>query len=260
MNPQQNLSTPQIPGQYSAQQGAPIQHLSMTGRTNTGGFGPGAPGQAPVMPATQPQRPSSQQHNRSFSQGVPMSQPSGPLSQNPMRNSAITMPTNRFNNSAVSSQGPPQLGALPFQISQQPPQSQSPPQPQSQGFQPHAQGFQPPHQRQQSRGINPLQSHPPDTQGMASQPLMSPPAQKRSPPPGQLIAPTKPAFGLSLARLYERDGLAVPMVVYQCIQAVDLYGLGVEGIYRQSGSMNHIQKLKTMFDTGECQQRVDDKR
>lgn len=40
------------------------------------------------------------------------------------------------------------------------------------------------------------------------------------------------------------------MVVYQCIQAVDLYGLGVEGIYRQSGSMNHIQKLKNMFDTG----------
>lgn len=57
-------------------------------------------------------------------------------------------------------------------------------------------------------------------------------------------------FGLPLSRLYERDGLAVPMVVYQCIQAVDLYGLNVEGIYRQSGSMAHIQKLKNMFDTG----------
>lgn len=40
------------------------------------------------------------------------------------------------------------------------------------------------------------------------------------------------------------------MVVYQCIQAVDLYGLALEGIYRQSGSMAHIQKLKNMFDTG----------
>lgn len=59
----------------------------------------------------------------------------------------------------------------------------------------------------------------------------------------------KPVFGVPLARLYERDGLAVPLVVYQCIQAVDLFGLGVEGIYRQSGSMSHIQKLKHMFDT-----------
>jgi hypothetical protein len=52
--------------------------------------------------------------------------------------------------------------------------------------------------------------------------------------------------------LYERDVLAVPMVVHQCIQAVDLYGLGVEGIYRQSGSLNHVNKLKNMFNSGMC--------
>lgn len=63
-------------------------------------------------------------------------------------------------------------------------------------------------------------------------------------------APSKPVFGVSLSKLYERDGLAVPMVVYQCIQAVDMYGLGVEGIYRQSGSLSHINKLKSMFDAG----------
>jgi hypothetical protein len=57
-------------------------------------------------------------------------------------------------------------------------------------------------------------------------------------------------FGVSLDKLYERDGLAVPMVVYQCIQAVDLFGLNMEGIYRQSGSMNSINKLKVLFDTG----------
>lgn len=62
--------------------------------------------------------------------------------------------------------------------------------------------------------------------------------------------PSKPVFGVSLSKLYERDGLAVPMVVYQCIQAVDMYGLGVEGIYRQSGSLSHINKLKSMFDAG----------
>ncbi len=56
-------------------------------------------------------------------------------------------------------------------------------------------------------------------------------------------------FGVSLSRLYERDGLAVPMVVYQCIQAVDLFGLNVEGIYRLSGSVPHVNKLKNLFDT-----------
>lgn len=247
MNPQQNMSMPQMAapaGPYSVQQPPPPQPLSMTGRTNTGGFGPGAPGQIPTQGAgsVMPQRPSSQQHNRSLSQGIAASQPSGPLSQNPMRNSAITMPTARPNNSAVSSQGPPQLGALPFQTTQLPPRSQSPPQLQ-------VQGFQPPHQRQPSQGINPLQSHPPNAQPAGPQPLTVPPDQKRSPPPGLSVASTKPVFGVSLGRLYERDGVAVPMVVHQCIQAVDLYGLGIEGIYRQSGSMNLIMKLKTMFDT-----------
>lgn len=40
------------------------------------------------------------------------------------------------------------------------------------------------------------------------------------------------------------------MVVYQCIQAVDLFGLEVEGIYRLSGTASHITKLKAMFDNG----------
>ena len=82
---------------------------------------------------------------------------------------------------------------------------------------------------------------------------------RNTPPPGHGLlpsgppapsAPVKPVFGVPLSVLYERDGLAVPMVVYQCMQAVDMFGLGLEGIYRQSGSMNHIQKLKNMFDNG----------
>ncbi len=63
------------------------------------------------------------------------------------------------------------------------------------------------------------------------------------------MAPPRPMFGVSLTKLYERDGLAVPMVVYQCIQAVDLFGLTVEGIYRLSGSLPHVNKLKNLFDT-----------
>jgi hypothetical protein len=60
----------------------------------------------------------------------------------------------------------------------------------------------------------------------------------------------KPVFGLSLEQLFERDGSAVPMVVYQCIQAVDLFGLEVEGIYRLSGTQSHVNKIKAMFDNG----------
>jgi hypothetical protein len=65
------------------------------------------------------------------------------------------------------------------------------------------------------------------------------------------LLPLKPVFGMNLEQLFERDSSAVPMVVYQCIQAVDLYGLEVEGIYRLSGTASHVNKLKAMFDNGE---------
>ena len=60
----------------------------------------------------------------------------------------------------------------------------------------------------------------------------------------------RPVFGLSLEDLLKRDGSAIPLVVYQCIQAVDLYGLEVEGIYRLSGSSAHVSKLRSTFDNG----------
>jgi hypothetical protein len=53
-----------------------------------------------------------------------------------------------------------------------------------------------------------------------------------------------------LEDLFRRDGSPVPMVVYQCIQAVDLYGLEVEGIYRIPGTSSHIQQMKALFDSG----------
>lgn len=129
-------------------------------------------------------------------------------------------PTPSFS-SSISPTGPPQLGALSFQSGQ--PGSQ---------FQPQS------HQRQVS-----------SPGGMPQGP---PAAYRASPPPGQSPSgpPSKPVFGVPLDRLYERDGLAVPLVVYQCLQAVDMFGLTVEGIYRQSGSLTHIQKLKAMFDNG----------
>ncbi len=71
-------------------------------------------------------------------------------------------------------------------------------------------------------------------------------------PPRQLSPSTmrQPMFGVSLEKLYERDGAVVPRLVYQCIQAVDLFGLEVEGIYRLNGDSMHVSELKVQFDTG----------
>ena len=64
------------------------------------------------------------------------------------------------------------------------------------------------------------------------------------------LPPNNPVFGVSLDDLFRRDGSAVPMIVYQCVQAVDLFGLDVEGIYRTSGSAPHIMEMKALFDNG----------
>lgn len=72
----------------------------------------------------------------------------------------------------------------------------------------------------------------------------------------QHLPPVKPVFGLSLDELYARDGTAVPMIVYQCFQGVELFGLDMEGIYRLSGSANHIAYLKSVFDNGKSTQQA----
>jgi Rho GTPase-activating protein RGD1 len=162
-------------------------------------------------------------HERSFSHGNVLNHHATmpPAPQKNQRNSTQALPSSsshhRFGNGGSISRAPPQLGALPFQSQQ--------------GQIPLPQG---------------ASSAPPYTQPIGS---VSPPSAAAAPvvPGGSR---PKQVFGLTLDRLYERDGLAVPMAVYQCIQAVDLYGLAVEGIYRLSGSATHIQKLKNMFDTG----------
>ena len=116
-----------------------------------------------------------------------------------------------YNSGSISSSGPPQISTLPFQTSQTPP----PMLPQHQSTQP-------------SFAQSPVATQPPASQ----------------------LPPLKPVFGVSLDQLFERDGSAVPMVVYQCIQAVDLFGLEVEGIYRLSGTSSHVNKLKAIFDNG----------
>lgn len=77
-------------------------------------------------------------------------------------------------------------------------------------------------------------------------------APMMQPPNGFMnnLPPVRPVFGMTLEDLFRRDGTAVPVIVYQCIQAVEMFGLDMEGIYRQSGSANHINHMKAAFDNG----------
>lgn len=150
-------------------------------------------------------------------------------------------------------------------LGQNPPQSfgthapQQPPQPYTQNF-----GQGPPvgpHQLTE-RGVtgSPQQPHfPPSGHGG---PPQLPQQFSSAPPPQPLhqnhnkaahsadLPPLKPVFGMSLDELFVRDGSAVPLIVYQCLQAVDLFGLEVEGIYRLSGTASHVMRIKAMFDNG----------
>ncbi|KAG8824116.1 hypothetical protein FRC19_002486 [Serendipita sp. 401] len=46
----------------------------------------------------------------------------------------------------------------------------------------------------------------------------------------------------------ERDGGQVPRIVIKCCEAVEKYGLDVQGIYRLSGTMTKIARLKELMD------------
>lgn len=112
---------------------------------------------------------------------------------------------------------------------------------------PHNQAFQSsaaPPQLPPAQVSSPLYTQPPVSVGMSSQ---------QNNHSSTSLPPLKPVFGVSLEELLKRDGSAIPLVVYQCIQAVDLYGLEVEGIYRLSGSSTHVNKLRAIFDNDASQ-------
>jgi len=153
--------------------------------------------------------PAVQHHERSFSQGPSMQQFGAIQGAGPPRGPGHGA---SYGSGSISASGPPQLSTLPFQNTQTPPSQQA---------------FQQPAQAPLAQNSY---SQPPQTLSVVNLP------------------PLKPVFGMSLEQLFERDGSAVPMVVYQCIQAVDLFGLEVEGIYRLSGTSSHVNKIKAMFD------------
>lgn len=247
---------------------SPQQPQSMGTRTSTGNFnepgGPGSPmsvvspqslsgppGATHGVGGSRPQggRPGqprpygeqmNQQHTRSFSQGNPLSQarPHGPVPQQfggrggpPPQQGPM-----RYGNEKA---GAPQLGALPFQ-------NNAPPGPSDWSHQ-----NQPPFAALSQGGLPPPNQLP----SGSSDAMMHQQRISQGQPPGyetpsqseeKIIPPG--VFGIDLEDLEKRDGIALPMVVLQCINAVNLYGLGGEGLYRLSGSYNQINRLKSSFD------------
>lgn len=63
--------------------------------------------------------------------------------------------------------------------------------------------------------------------------------------------PTTPqghTFGVPIDEVISRENATLPLIVAQCVIAVDQFGLTTEGIYRVSGSVSTLAKLKQLFD------------
>ena len=217
---QRQSETPQGFNTFNSRQGTAGPAASTPPQQSPmGAAGPGFNQGGPPPPAQQQQQQPYPQHERSFSQsqGRPQSRDNGSAGRmgngNSMPHSAAAP--------SYSSSGPPQLQTLPFQtaapqthpLQQNTPTHQAPPQQQHQQY-----------GQQQQRTVA----------------AMDP----------SNLPPLKPVFGMNLEQLFQRDGSPIPMVVYQCIQAVDLFGLEVEGIYRVSGTAAHVNKIKAIFNNG----------
>lgn len=55
-------------------------------------------------------------------------------------------------------------------------------------------------------------------------------------------------FGVGLVEQMERDGVEVPKIVTKCCEAIERYGLDVQGIYRLSGTHTKVNRLKELMD------------
>jgi len=58
----------------------------------------------------------------------------------------------------------------------------------------------------------------------------------------------RPFFGVYLYDIFVRDQTPVPIVVQECIKAVETFGLDLEGIYRVSGNNTQVAQLRAQFE------------
>lgn len=148
---------------------------------------------------------------------------------------------------------PPQHVQSPAQYQQSPYSAQQPPYATAPPYPTHAserQSSYPPPQQQpapyMSGAATALPSLPSQQRQQQQAPISGTPVSPSM--ASNNLPPLRPVFGVSLDELFNRDQSAVPMVVIQCILAVDTFGLDVEGIYRLSGTSSHVANLKAQFN------------
>jgi hypothetical protein len=137
-------------------------------------------------------------------------------------------------------------GEVPSQHQGPPPVSHPPPQSASPGYGGSAYPGQQAYGAPPPQAQEPTYSNPPILPPVAGVGLPSDPRPRTRDGNGRQAA--RPVFGLSLNELFLRDQSPVPLVVYQCIQAVDVFGLDHEGIYRIPGNQAHVQELRSQFN------------
>ncbi|OZJ06079.1 hypothetical protein BZG36_01112 [Bifiguratus adelaidae] len=64
-------------------------------------------------------------------------------------------------------------------------------------------------------------------------------------------------FGNELERQVESEGRDVPILVSQCIHAVEVRGMDYEGIYRKSGGAGQMRSIQILFESGEIPDLAD---
>ena len=66
----------------------------------------------------------------------------------------------------------------------------------------------------------------------------------------QLPDRVRPTFGVDLAEQMIRDGVEVPPIMVKCCEAIEKYGITMVGVYRISGMMGKVSRLKENLDNG----------
>lgn len=61
----------------------------------------------------------------------------------------------------------------------------------------------------------------------------------------------RPTFGVDLAEQMIRDNVEVPRIMLRCCAAIERWGIDSTGIYRLSGSVSKVSKLKGLLDRGQ---------
>ncbi|KAH7066375.1 hypothetical protein BKA63DRAFT_160737 [Paraphoma chrysanthemicola] len=82
-------------------------------------------------------------------------------------------------------------------------------------------------------------------------------AMRPGAPPHKLVTTSQSSsttvFGVSLGDLYRHFRSPVPILVHQCIQAVDLFGLESKGVYSKRIFAPRMWQLKAIFTSGSAQ-------